>query len=103
MPARSYNHNAQRVTASGEFKVDASTIKPEAQLTSNGLQGWSVSLGHRLSDQDRLEAKFKSDNALQPTLSYTRQQDGVELTLSAPVSSDISANASVSVKRTFEL
>jgi hypothetical protein len=91
---------SQEITAKGLYKVDNSTAEGEAQLNA---KTWKVTLTHKLSKQDKLKAVVSSNDAAKPVLSYTRAQDGVELTLSAPVSSDISALASIKVVRTFDL
>ena len=93
------NRNSE-LLAKGEYKLDSSTLFGE--LNTNG-NAWKVRLQHKLSDEDKLEAELKSDANNVPTLKYTREQDGVLFTLSAPVSSDIRADAKLSIKRTFEL
>ncbi len=98
-PARSYNLETSAAVASAEIKMDQSTIKPEVTLTD--LSQWNVKLSHKLSSEDTLEAFVNQD--VKPTLSYTRKQNDFELKLSAPVSKDISADASLKLTRTFEL
>ena len=80
--------------------MDANRVEVNGKLKE---QSWSVKLTHELSKQDKLEATVKSSDVQKPVLSYSRTQDGVTLTLSAPVSSDISADAKLSVVRTFDL
>ena len=88
------------MTGKGSYKMDASRVEGSVKLNA---REWNVKLTHELSKQDKLEAELKSESSSTPTLRYTRQQDGVELSVSAPVSSDIRADAKLSIKRTFEL
>jgi hypothetical protein len=97
---RSYNTNGGEITAKGYYKIDKAKLEPELKLNA---RTWKVKVSHEVSKEDKLTALFVSDNVGQPTLTYTRTQGDVELSLSAPVCSDIRANASISVKRTFDL
>ena len=80
--------------------MDANRVEVNGKLNA---KTWNVKLTHELSKQDKLEATVDSKDVQKPTLAYSRTQDGVTLTLSAPVSSDISADAKLSVVRTFDL
>jgi hypothetical protein len=97
--ARSYNFEDSSAVAKGVIKVDSSTIKPEVSLTNLGQ--WKVNLSHKLTKEDTLEADVNQD--LQPKLTYTRKQNDFEVKLSAPVSKEIRANATLKLTRTFEL
>ena len=81
--------------------IDQSTIEAEARV-NNGTR-WKASVVHKLSKQDEVKAAVDGDKAGEPVLTYTRRQDGMELSLSAPVSSNISADARFKITRTIEL
>ena len=95
---RSYGVHNKELTAALRYRMDNSTIEPQVNLSN---QHWKVSLEHKLSAQDHVEAHLEKDN--DPRLAYVRNQDGVEVRLEAPVRSDIAASARIRVQRTFDL
>jgi len=93
-----YGVHNKELTAALRYRMDNSTIEPQVNLSN---QHWKVSLEHKLSSQDHVEAHLEKDN--DPRLAYVRNQDGVEVRLEAPVRSDIAASARIRVQRTFDL
>jgi hypothetical protein len=81
--------------------IDKSTI--EGDVNVNNGNRWKASIVHALSKTDEVKAAVNSDKSGEPVLSYTRKQDGMELSLSAPVRSDICAAANFKITRTFDL
>ena len=100
-PARSYNTNGGDVNVKAKYVIDDSTIEAEAKVT-NGTR-WKASVVHKLSKQDEIKAEVDGEKAAEPKLTYTRRQDGMELSLCAPVSSNITADARFKITRTFDL
>jgi hypothetical protein len=98
---RSYNTNGGDVNVKGKYVIDDSTIEAEAKVT-NGTR-WKASVVHKLSKQDEIKAEVDGEKAAEPKLTYTRRQDGMELSLCAPVSSNIKADARFKITRTFDL
>ncbi len=96
---RSYGVHNKEILAKGKYTIDNSSIAPEFNVSNSA---WKVTLAHKLTSNDKLEAVVASGGA-DPQLSYTRNQDGVELRIEAPVRSDIAANASIRVQRTIDL
>ena len=99
--ARSYNTNGGDINVKAKYVIDDSTIEAEAKV-NNGTR-WKASVVHKLSKQDEIKAVVDGEKAAEPTLTYTRRQDGMELSLCAPVSSNITADARFKITRTFEL
>jgi hypothetical protein len=93
-----YGVHNQALVCKGKYTVDNSSVSPEFNVKTND---WKVTLNHKLTANDKLEAVAAKGKDV--TLAYTRTQDGVELTLDAPVRADIAANATIRVQRTFEL
>lgn len=81
--------------------IDKSTL--EAQVFLNNGNEWNATVTHKLSSSDTLKAVVKSNKMNEPRLTYTRKQDDIELTLSAPVSSNICADAGFKITRSFDL
>lgn len=98
MSPRSYGVHNQELNAKLRYRMDNSTVTPEVNLSN---QHWRVTLEHKLTNQDTLEASMAKGE--DPHLAYIRNQDGVEVRLEAPVRSDIAASARIRVQRTFDL
>lgn len=100
-----YNIGSSDVTLKGRYELDEkTTIEPVVGRSGkSGAISWNVKAIHRMTSSDKIEARINSDKPSEPHLSYTRTQDGVDLIISAPLSSDIAADASVKINRTFAL
>jgi len=100
-----YNVGSSDVTVKGIYTMDEkTTVEPECRrMGKNGAINWNVKAVHRMSSADRIEAHIHSEDPSAPRISYTRTQDGVDLTIGAPLSANIAADASVKINRTFYL
>lgn len=96
-----YNVGSSDVTVKGIYTMDEkTTVEPECRrMGKNGAINWNVKAVHRMSSADRIEAHIHSEDPSAPRISYTRTQDGVDLTIGAPLSANIAADASVKVNR----
>lgn len=81
------------VLVSGDTKLE-----PEVNLATGG---WVLKAKHALSARDSLSASLRSGGV--PALAYTRVQNGVELTVGAPLRRDFAAYAGVTVTRSVAL
>ena len=99
---RRYNTFARDVTLKGKYVIDDSTVEAEANSNS-GTVTWKASVVHKLSKQDTIKAEVDGSKVAEPKLTYTRKQDNMELSLSAPVSRDITADAKFKITHTIEL
>ena len=100
-PRSSYDTNNSNINLKAKYVVDKSTI--EGDVNVNNGNRWKASIVHALSKTDEVKAAIDGDKSGEPVLSYTRRQDGMELSLSAPVRSDICAAANFKITRTFDL
>jgi len=98
-----FNVGSRDATLKAVYAVDSKTsLEPEATRSGkSGAVSWNLKAVHRLTAVDRVEATLAS---VEPSarLSYTRSQDGVEITVGAPLSSSLVADASVKIERCFD-
>ena len=96
-----YNVGSSDVTVKGIYTMDEkTTVEPECRrMGKNGAINWNIKAVHRMSSADRIEAHIHSEDPSVPRISYTRTQDGVDLTIGAPLSANIVADASVKINR----
>ena len=84
--------------------LDKNTIEASARV-NNGT-AWKASVVHALTKQDEIKVaidNFGNAKTNDPTVTYTRKQDNMELSLYAPVRSDICADARFKITHTIDL
>ena len=96
-----YNVGSTDLTVKGVYEVDdKTTVEPEVRRAGkSGAIAWNVKAVHRMTSSDKITAKLNSDSPSAPHLMYTRTQDGVDISIGAPLTSNIAADASVTINR----
>lgn len=99
-----YHLATQDATAKGKYVHGETTVEPTATRSGAGAVSWKLSVTHKLSAADKLNAVVTSKDPSVPTVCYTHTDDsGVELALSAPLSSAIKGSAALTLSRSFDL